>query len=372
MEDWLQGFEKLKITGCTGPGTMVGGYEWKLVFHTTETDQGTLDTINGFFQRNVCSTPQFCIEPSSGRRMQYIPMGWSGAALRPGQNGYETNRGCAIQVEIIGRAAETQDWPDEWLQFLGEFVADLVRAGAPFDMDVQADFNVPASRMSGEEWKHFRGICGHGNVPFNDHWDPGALNVARIVEFAHASLNGAEPGPAPEPGPTPEPAPEGDPLLVLGDSGADVEELQHRLAGLGYVLEADGDFGPITEAAVEGFQLARGIEDDGMVGPVTWAELAAAEAENWKVDFATLPPPPPAPVDDVPAFPGEVSLGSSGDAVTQTQQRLADRGWNLAVDGDFGPVTDDTVRQYQAEKGLLVDGIVGPDTWQSLWLSPIT
>lgn len=35
----------------------------------------------------------------------------------------------------------------------------------------------------------------------------------------------------------------------------------------------DGDFGPKTEAAVKAFQTSRGLEDDGMVGKLTWEEL---------------------------------------------------------------------------------------------------
>lgn len=83
-----------------------------------------------------------------------------------------------------------------------------------------------------------------------------------------------------------------------------------------------------------------------------------------------LPPPPPPP--GVPAFPGYCSLGSTGTAVRASQQRLADRGWNIAVDGVFGAGTDRVVRAYQAEKSLEVDGVVGPKTWQSLWTSPVT
>lgn len=51
-------------------------------------------------------------------------------------------------------------------------------------------------------------------------------------------------------------------------SGTDVRYLQRRLS-----LKPDGDFGPDTEAAVKGWQTAKGIEADGEVGPETWASL---------------------------------------------------------------------------------------------------
>ena len=41
------------------------------------------------------------------------------------------------------------------------------------------------------------------------------------------------------------------------------------------------------------------------------------------------------------------------------------------VDGDFGPSTDQSVKHYQQNENLTVDGIVGKQTWTSLlskWL----
>lgn len=74
----------------------------------------------------------------------------------------------------------------------------------------------------------------------------------------------------------------------------------------------------------------------------------------------------------VPAFPGTTRRGNRGSAVRQVQQRLADRGWEISVDGDFGPTTDRIVRNFQSDKRLGVDGVVGPITWTSMWTSPIT
>lgn len=85
----------------------------------------------------------------------------------------------------------------------------------------------------------------------------------------------------------------------------------------------------------------------------------------------TASPLPPRP-SGVPPFPGYCSLGSTGTAVLEVQRRLADRGWKITVDGVFGPGTDRVVRTYQAEKGLEVDGVSGPLTWQSLWTAPVT
>jgi hypothetical protein len=46
----------------------------------------------------------------------------------------------------------------------------------------------------------------------------------------------------------------------------------------------------------------------------------------------------------------------------------------IANDGIFGPITESTVKTFQAEERILVDGIVGPQTWSALFriLVPIT
>lgn len=75
----------------------------------------------------------------------------------------------------------------------------------------------------------------------------------------------------------------------------------------------------------------------------------------------------PGVVGGVPQFPGSCSPGSRDDATRQVQQRLVDLGFHLDVDGIFGSATSAIVRSFQQQKGLAVDGIVGPDTWNAMW-----
>ncbi|MFI5534720.1 peptidoglycan-binding protein [Kitasatospora sp. NPDC051853] len=84
------------------------------------------------------------------------------------------------------------------------------------------------------------------------------------------------------------------------------------------------------------------------------------------------PPSTPAPKPYPPFRGATLGRGDVGPDVRTAQQRLKDRGWSIAVDGDFGPATEKVVRAYQAEKGLDVDGLIGPLTWASLWTAPVT
>ena len=66
----------------------------------------------------------------------------------------------------------------------------------------------------------------------------------------------------------------GDRLLGRGSTGSEVQELQSKLAQLGYgVGTADGKFGAKTESAVRNFQKDHGLRVDGLAGAQTIKEV---------------------------------------------------------------------------------------------------
>lgn len=70
------------------------------------------------------------------------------------------------------------------------------------------------------------------------------------------------------------------------------------------------------------------------------------------------------------SWPGyNLTLGSSGEKVRQMQEQLNAISNNyplipkIAVDGVFGPATENAVRVFQRVFGLTQDGVVGRRTW---------
>jgi hypothetical protein len=106
---------------------------------------------------------------------------------------------------------------------------------------------------------------------------------------------------------------------------------------------------------------------------------------------APKPNPKPKPsTPKAPKYPGVLlRRGSKGTHVRTIQQRLRDRGWRyqgrpIAVDSDFGPITEQVVKWFQADqanwihakyktpKNRIVDGIIGKQSWDALFNAPVT
>lgn len=173
-------------------------------------------------------------------------------------------------------------------------------------------------------------------------WRPPA--IASAAQRLHFYASGVDVSGMPVPGMLP--------FIRMGDSGPTVEAIQYLLRQNGANggendngsndnddgrIQVDGDFGGQTDGAVRSFQRDKGLTVDGIVGPETWGAL-----------FVT------------------VQKGDQGPAVKAAETMLNAHGIDLNVDGDFGDDTEDAVRSFQHANGLIVDGVVGPQTWTAL------
>lgn len=142
-------------------------------------------------------------------------------------------------------------------------------------------------------------------------------------------------------------------LYRVGDDGGAVRDIQDRLVALGFSAGDDplGSFGEATFAAVSAFQSKRGLWVDGIVGADTWRALVSA---GYKLGSRFL-------YHRVPMM--------RGDDVADLQRRLNSLGFDAGnVDGIFGPDSLRGLLEFQSNRDLAEDGLLGSAVVEELTL----
>jgi len=266
----------------------------------------------------------------------------------------------------------------------------------------------------GRGWATYTGPVPHtDHIHFSFSWD-GAYK--RTSWWTGKALTTIDLGPVAPPVPPPVTAPVSTPTgyatLARGSSGPDVA-IGQRVVG----TTADGDFGPLTEAAVHTWQSRNGVGVTGRLDQATWAKMVAkglvpARAGEGRTtgDLPTLPrhvertwvpiaansararqaggssaqgagtavgaarlattSSGTAPgvttartttaYDSLPSTP--LRQGSRGAAVRTLQRALG----GIAVDGAYGPRTTAAVKSFQRGHHLPVTGVVDAKVWRAL------
>ena len=136
------------------------------------------------------------------------------------------------------------------------------------------------------------------------------------------------------------------PLQRPGDTGEAVRDIQDRLIALGFACGADppGTYGPATAEAVRRFQASRNLRVDGIVDQGTWKTLVdAGFRPGDRLLYYRLPM-------------------LHGDDVAALQHDLNALGFDVGlIDGVFGADTLQAVLDFQQNRYLPEDGIVGPE-----------
>ena len=96
----------------------------------------------------------------------------------------------------------------------------------------------------------------------------------------------------------------------------------------------------------------------------------------WSGRSTASPPAPKLPGQTAPPWhhehPGNVERPHPEcGTVRRWQRRMRQRGWEIDVDGLYGPQSEVVSRAFQREKSLVIDGILGPATWRCSWECPI-
>ena len=166
--------------------------------------------------------------------------------------------------------------------------------------------------------------------------------------------------------------------LGLGSAGNEVQLIQRRLnristnyPAIPKIYPVDGFFGQSTEDAVKAFQEAFNLTPDGIVVNATWYRIQQIYANVKRLSDLNSEG---LTFEDIStAFPEILKLGSTGIGVSTIQYLLryiagfVGTVQSVEVDGDFGPSTEAAVRSFQRTYGLPEDGIVGLQTYNTMY-----
>lgn len=154
----------------------------KHVLHTTEGGEGVYTPGQGsYFGHNYWPNYTLARRGKTWVVYQHIPANRSGRALMA-NNRYVT------QTEIAAKAAEVDSVPLEAMaallglltwehRALGLSLTSLVtwRGDEAFGFGAKQRLNPTA-------FINYSGVLGHQHVPLNDHWDPGAFPINRLLD----------------------------------------------------------------------------------------------------------------------------------------------------------------------------------------------
>ncbi len=229
------------------------------------------------------------------------------------------------------------------------------------------------------------------------------------------------PTPSPTPEPTPTPTPTRHPLngdtLLIGDEEAIVLDIQIRLMELDYLdfEQPDDEYSDGTADAIRAFQVRNGLHANGICDGQTFEALFSEDAltyamvrgstgddveiakerlielgyldgmpygeydeatENAVRRFREKNSLPDGVIIDNDAFEvllGEdtvafsYGIGDRSDEIEEYQKLLYAKGYlTYAPDGIYGKQTQNAVRRFQEENGLVVDGCLGRSTIELL------
>lgn len=354
-----------------------GGAVVAITFHDEEYPErdGSDVEVARFFQKtSTAASVTGCHSASSSTGcVRYDQAAWHTGAGSP------WNKMCE-GYEHDGYAKQTRD---EWLDPYG--IRLLERSAKHTAKRLRAR-GIPCRWLTIDQLRHAiqtgnpaaGGMCTHHDITIaagvkGGHYDPG-VNFPKdyyLDRVTHYYNGGADVVPDPKVTPV---------VVTTTNSGTvpawpgfseHTKVVQGLLSELGINPgPIDGVFGAKTENAVIEFQ-NRALDTDGnrlvadgIVGPKTWASLQICVYILRVGDR-----PQPAPImANTPPLPYNVQRGMTRDPIVKrVQMRLRERGWQIVADGDFGPYTEQIVRLFQEEKGLTVDGIVGPQTWHELY-----
>lgn len=281
--NWIDGAERL------GDGSIGGEMDTpnlppRVVWHTTESGQGDAAfNAVGRYLISKSAEPHILYDPTTDRIAQYGPLNESARALR-NDGATRTNRTgkVCIQIEVLGRAAEpfTKYWrPGPNFRRL---MAAIRSWGVPDEFPLPLASRYNAGVRTRATWLNEGGHYGHCNVPGNDHWDPGNLDIDKLFAAAGEEAKPSKPKPVPTvdlsrlvAAARRDPSANGTPVTYSGVRIVERALVAERLLNRDY---ADGHYGTATVRAYASWQRRCGYigrDADGIPGATTLRKLGS-------------------------------------------------------------------------------------------------
>ncbi|MFD5878493.1 peptidoglycan-binding protein [Streptomyces yangpuensis] len=378
---WIPGAIRIG-DGSIGGAMDTPGNPPRVTLHTTESPAGGryLESLSSYLI-SVGSEPQLVYCPVTDRVAQLGPLNQSGRALR-NDGSRRTNREGKVNIQIEVLAYAKNPWTTGWdpAQKPGwrSILAAARSWGVPdaFPAGPPGRYPGPDKPRSRSVWQNSGGFFGHCDIPGNDHGDPGALDVNKVLGRGSG-------------GGTPTPPADGDafPGADHFGPGADngyVTRLGEMLIRRGgrrfYSVGPSPEWGDADRQATAAFQRAQGWSGsnaDGIPGPTTWELLVTGRGNDIPADGGGSQPTVSvahliaAAQRDIPAPDGHTTYPDEVEALEDAlvAEGLLDRSY---ADGSFGTRTRDAYAAWQRSKaggsytGSAADGIPGLSSLQRL------
>lgn len=166
--------------------------------------------------------------------------------------------------------------------------------------------------------------------------------------------------------------------LQLGSFGQDISIIQNQLNRISenypsipkIILDSNGVFGAQTEAAVKQFQKIFNLTQDGIIGSATWYKIKyiynAVKGLNELISEGI------GSEEIVSPFDVAWQEGDIGIWVKLLQYYIRVLGCYypdvpiIEITGYFGPETTEAVMALQSKYNIIVDGVIGIQTWAEL------
>lgn len=167
-------------------------------------------------------------------------------------------------------------------------------------------------------------------------------------------------------------------VLQLGSTGDDTRLVQTRLnrisknyPAIPKIEKEDGFYGVDTENAVKKFQSIFSLPETGTVNRATWYKIQ--QIYNSVKKLSDLNSEGLKPEDVENKYPEVLQRGDTGYYVRIIQYFLqyvgtfVDTVQPIEIDGIFGPLTEEAVKEFQQTYGLPVTGIIDDATYEKLY-----